>query len=662
MARSQWPVAALLAGATAAAYSGLWWNQFITYDDPVYVTDNPVVRQGLSGAGLRWAFTTGTAGNWHPLTWISHMLDVTLFGLAAGPHHLMNLAIHIVNVVLLFVVLQRMTGARTRSALVAALFALHPLHVESVAWIAERKDLLSTTFLFLALGCYVGFVRRPSAARYAAVAGCFLLGLLCKPMIVTFPFLLLLLDHWPLRRTADLQARILEKVPLFALSTASSIATLIVQHRGQTTASLDAIPFLWRIGNALVAYARYIGATLWPAKLAVLYPHPGAWPALLVGASALALTVASVQFTVDRMRRPALFTGWFWFLGLLVPTIGLVQVGLQAMADRYTYVPLVGLFLMAVWGIPEFVPRRAPWRFLLALATAAALGGLASATVRQVRVWRDSETLYRAALAVTRDNAIIAYNLANLLADRGALDEAVTYYMDAIRIDPDFAEPYVNLGNALRKLGRPAEALAHYRNALRIEPGSALALNDLGLAYEELGRNEDAIVAYQAALRVRPDYAGAFRNLARANARRGTLDQAVKAYRHALIHEPASDRTRQDLAATLAVLADRAVARGHLAEAAFRFEESARLGRFDAREQLTFAIVLHALGRRDAALAVYCGAVQREPALARIPMVWSGPEPSDEALERIVADMTTGTCPTRGSPGAERTPVVDGDE
>jgi len=444
---------ALLPYAALALLTLLAWlptlhNGFVNLDDGFYVTGNPWVLKGLTREGLAWTLTANVANNWHPLTLVSHMLDVQIFGLHAAGHHGTSLALHIANVLLLFAVLRGMTGAPGRSALVAALFAVHPTHVESVAWVAERKDVLSALFWILAMGAWTAWTRRPSTGRYLLVMVLMILGLASKPMVVTLPFALLLLDLWPLDRLQlGWRRLILEKLPLLALSAASSLVTL----RYQTTSmvSLDLLPWTFRLSNAAVSYAAYLGKTLFPWHLAVFYPIL-AIPAWKVVGS-LALLLAITALAVWKARRfPWLLTGWLWFLGTLVPVIGLVQVGRQAMADRYLYLPSIGLFLALVWGIAELVKPR---RVRIAVAAVAVLL-LATGTWMQVRSWRDSVTLYRHALAVTENNYVAHVGLAKALVAKRDWDGAAEQFRAAIALRPEFREARLGLEAVLRAAGR----------------------------------------------------------------------------------------------------------------------------------------------------------------------------------------------------------------
>ncbi len=436
-------ISLLLIIATFMAFWQVTHCDFINFDDPEYVTDNRHVQDGLTVEGILWAFTTGHAANWHPLTWISHMVDVQLFGLQPGWHHLTNLLFHLANTLLLFLVLNRMTKALWQSAFVAALFALHPLHVESVAWVAERKDVLSTFFWMLTMGMYVSYVARPGLTRYLTLLLCFALGLMAKPMLVTLPFVLLLLDYWPLqrleqkkppqevrkplskdkKRTPPVKAPVqpvdhwplirpllTEKIPLFVLAVLSSIVTYLVQHHGGAVESLEAFPPSARVANAFVSYSTYMVKMLWPTNLAVFYPHPRWWPLWQVLGSVVLLIAITVLAIRGAKKRPYAAVGWLWYVGTLVPVIGVVQVGSQAMADRYTYIPLVGLFIIVAWAVPELLKKWPYRKEALIVLSALCLLCLFLVTWRQVGYWRNSIALYDHALEVTDANSLIHNN------------------------------------------------------------------------------------------------------------------------------------------------------------------------------------------------------------------------------------------------------------
>ena len=507
-------ICVLLVALIVAIYAQTVTFDFVLYDDPDYVTQNSVVREGVTSGGVVWALTAMHASNWHPLTWMSHMLDYQLFGANAGGHHLTNVLLHVLNTLALFVLLRRLTTETWPSAFVAALFAVHPLHVESVAWVAERKDVLSTLFFLLATLAYVGFVRKGGAARYAGVAILFALGLMAKPMLVTLPLVLLLLDYWPLRRQGSWVELVVEKLPLFALSAISAVLTVIAQRAGGSMESTDLVPFYLRIVNATVSYARYVGKILVPADLGVLYPHPNLaggtpWTAWQLAAAGSLLVVITVLVVAASARRRYLPVGWFFFAITLLPVIGLVQVGQQAMADRYTYVPSIGLFVIVAWGARDGI-RSLRWRPEVKRATVAivvsavVLAGTV-ASWAQVRHWRNSLTLFERALAVTAPTPIMLSNLGVVLAEAGRLDEAIAYQRRALEIKPDYARAHNNLGIAYQVTGRLGQAVQHYRWSLEIDPRSAATHNNLGMALRDLGRRDEAIEHYRRALEIDPE-------------------------------------------------------------------------------------------------------------------------------------------------------------
>ncbi len=548
--------------AIGAIYGQVRHHSFVNIDDQAYVYENPYVLQGMSWMGLQHACTSFVAANWHPLTWLSHMVDVDLFGLDAGLHHLVNVLIHLVNTLLLFLVLLRITGASWRSAMVAALFAVHPLHVESVAWVSERKDVLSGFFFLLTLAAYGEYVRRRTGGRYLAVIALFALGLLAKPMLVTLPFVLLLLDAWPLRRLASeppapgllaprLRALLWEKLPLFALAAAASILTYLAQRHGGAEVRLEAIPLGSRLANAVVSYGAYLTQTVWPAGLASFYPHPAflgeAASPWRVATAAFAL--ATISFVVWRARRdrPYLAVGWLWFLGMLLPVIGIVQVGVQARADRYTYLPLIGLFVGAVWGGGDIIgssPRR---RGVAAAGATLAVLALGVASWRQVQYWRDSITLHAHALRVTEHNWAAWVGLADAYSERGRIQEAIAADQEAIRIRPGLSEAWNGMGASYGRLGQHEEAIHCFSEAVRIEPGYGEAWYNLGTAYGLLARHEEAAVCFRKAVRLRPEDVRAWANLALASQILGDTSQAIESYRQLQRLDPrrAEDLRRQ---------------------------------------------------------------------------------------------------------------------
>jgi Flp pilus assembly protein TadD len=546
--RGRWMAAAAIALGTAFVFAPLLAARFVNYDDPVYVYENAEVRSGLHAATLRWAWTTGAAANWHPLTWMSHLLDVSLFGLRPAGHHATSVFLHALNAALLFLVLDRATRMRGRAAVVALLFAVHPLHVQSVAWIAERKDVLSTFLWFAATWVYLRHAEAPSPARWGAVTLLFVLGLTAKPMLVTFPFALLLLDFWPLQRRGW-KPLLLEKVPWILLAAASSAVTYLVQREGRAVGGFEQYPLPVRLGNALLACGAYLRKTLWPSDLAVFYPHPGAhlswgaaagWGLLLVGISAAAVR--------ERRSRPFLFVGWFWFLGTLVPTLGLVQVGEQAAADRYTYVPLLGIFLMVVWGVAEWIPGRSAQA---GLATAAVLACAGATRIRELPAWSDSATLWTRALEATRDNYTAMLNLSALRIEQGRIRDAAALLRRAVVLRPDNPMIRSNLGLVLTHLGESDEASVHYLRALELEPNYPEAHSNLGFWLATKGRAAEAIVHWKEAIRLAGDYAAPWYNWGSLLARQGQWVEAEAKLRRALQLRPDYGEAHANLAVVL---------------------------------------------------------------------------------------------------------------
>ena len=544
----------VLAAVTFVAYIQLQSHDFLNYDDNLYITDNPRVRSGLSQESIVWAFTATYAANWHPLTWLSHMLDCELYGLNPKGHHLTNLLLHVTNALLLFLVLFRMTGAPWRSIFVAALFAIHPLHVESVAWVAERKDVLSTLFWILTIWAYAHYADRPGLNRYLLVLLLFALGLMAKPMLVTLPFVLLLIDYWPLGRLRLAQlipatssenqgtpvfSLILEKVPLLALTAVSILVTVLAQQKGSGLAPVDLIPIKARFLNTPVSYVGYIAKMVWPRNLAVFYPHPGSdletWQA---AGAAILLVCITLAVIWTRRRHPYLIVGWLWYLGTLVPVIGLVQVGLQAMADRYTYVPLVGLFIMVAWGVPEILKGWRHGLTLLAVSTSIVFLAFTVCTWSQLRHWRNSITLFTQALNVTSNNYVAHLNLGLALRVKGNLDDAIYHYNEALRIKPNYALAHNNLGVALKNKGQIREAMYHYIEALQINPDYAQAHNNMGVVLGMQGKLVEAAEHFYQALRLNPDYAGAHYNLGKIKAEQGKFEEAYDHFSQAIKLRP----------------------------------------------------------------------------------------------------------------------------
>ncbi len=502
---------ALFAG-TFLLYLPARANGFVDYDDGSYITKNPEVLAGMTRDGLRWALAEFHSANWHPLTWLSHMLDVELFGLDAGRHHLMNAGLHALNAALLFLFLAAATRGFWPSVAVAVLFAAHPLRVESVAWASERKDVLSSAFFFAALLAYTSYVKRRGALRYVLVAGLFGLGLLAKPMLVTLPLLLLLLDLWPFGRWQREPWRrlALEKAPLVLLALASALVTIAAQQAGEALRTFEALPLATRVANAFLAYAAYVARSVWPRSLAIFYPHPGLvyddytpW-SLLTCAAALAIVAVSGLAVLHAKRRPWFFVGWFWYLIMALPVIGILQVGAQWMADRYAYLPTIGLYLAVVFGIARLFPTPRGQAFLgFAGVVLAAL--FARGTLKQLAIWKNTRTLFEHALAVTERNYVAHMNLGILEHHEGHLDAAEAHYLAALEIAPRAADAHSNLGGLYYSRDAYQEARTHLERALEIDPSFTKARLNLGLVRRELGDREGALSEFRSALARKPD-------------------------------------------------------------------------------------------------------------------------------------------------------------
>ncbi len=569
-------------------------HHFINYDDPSYIIDNLHVNTGLNANNIAWAFTSVHSSNWHPVTWLSHMLDVQLFGLAPKGHHLVNVMFHLINTLLLYFLLFGTTKSHWKSSFVAALFALHPLHVESVAWVSERKDVLSAFFFFITLILYVWYVRRPVFRRYLLALFAFALGLMSKPMLVTLPFILLLMDYWPLQRITQyegivdakgnsitekeqstLRQLILEKFPFLALSTLSCIITFYAQSRGGAVAKIKSVPISFRFLNSLVAYANYIFKTILPLKLSVIYPLPDTITVLHGLATGLLLTVISTISIRMWRRHPYFIVGWLWYIGMLVPVIGLVQVGRQSMADRYTYLPLTGLFIIVAWGVPSILKN---WRYrntLLSIMSVLFLFTYSLLTWFQLGYWKNSVTLFRHATQAISKN-YVAYNLlGSTYTQSDMLDEAISNYLEALRISPDDEEAISGIGIALAKKGDLERATSYFRKAAYLEPDSAECHSNLGFALSQQGQFEDgirhlleavrlqpgnpknaeihfhigtslaalgeidpSIDHFVKAIRIKPDFVEAHYNLGVALAKQGRWDQAIASFSMALQLKP----------------------------------------------------------------------------------------------------------------------------
>jgi Flp pilus assembly protein TadD len=556
----------LLAAVTLTLYWPVQSFDFVNFDDDIYVTDNRQVQGGLSMEGLRWAFTTFHTGNWHPLTWISHMTDVEAYGLDAGGHHRTNALIHAAAAFLLCCVLWAMTGSLWGSALASSLFAIHPLHVESVAWVAERKDVLSGFFWILTMGTYAYYVRRPTLRRYLWVLLSFGLGLLSKPMLVTLPFVLLLFDYWPLKRwagartvfdpwvqaggtqgRADMLRLIVEKVPLFFITAAACIVTLIAQRGVGALWSLERMPFEQRLANALVAYMEYIRKMLWPADLSVLYPHAGMPPAWKTGLAVMLM--ASLSYVAVRKARemPFLLVGWLWYLGTLVPVIGIIQVGSQSMADRYTYLPLVGLFIVAAWGAKWIVEKRPLLKHVVIACVVVALAGLLVPSRVQIETWKNSVTLFEQSLRTTEVNPLAHHNIGAYYLERNECQKAVPHFLMALEAKKDYPYALSNLGVCTSRGNDPERALRLFDKAIRIEPRFTKARIDRANYLMRLGRLEEAGMEFLEILNMKPDHEAAHTNLGLIFVQQGKLGDAEAHLQEALRVNPRNAEAHNNL-------------------------------------------------------------------------------------------------------------------
>ena len=617
-------VCGLLVAAVAVVFGQTVRHEFVNFDDDRYVYDNPQVSSGLTLHGVAWAMTHSHVGNWHPLTSISHMLDCQFYGIQPGGHHLTNVVLHAATAVLLLLVLRSMTGQLWPSALVAALFAVHPLRVESVAWVAERKDVLSGLFFMATLGAYVGYVRRPASFwRYALIMVLLALGLMAKPMLVTTPLVLLLLDYWPLERFGEcpatedarpLRSRFLrlfvEKIPLLVLAAASCVATLLGQV--EAMAPGDLIPMPSRIANAVVSYAGYLGQMFYPVDLAVLYPHlGGGLPIWKIVGAALLLVGISVVAVVGRRRHPYVLVGWLWYLGTLVPVIGLVQVGSQAMADRYTYLPQIGICLAVVWAAGRAAGSWPYRRYLYGGVSALAIAVLMACAWRQAAFWRNNETLWTQTLACTSRNAIAENDLALALVNAGRIDEALPYFREAVEIRPQLVEAYSNLGDALLRKNRVDEAIAQFEKALTIKPRHAELHNNLGVALARRGETDDAIPHYRTALELKPEYAQAQFNLGNALLQKGQFDEAFTCYRKALELKPLDPAIHKNFGNALAQT-------GKLDEAIAQYRQALEIVPGDGDIYNNLGNALCHQGRIDDAIATFQIAQKAKPSDVRV--------------------------------------------
>jgi len=569
----------------SGAYFQVHSFDFIKYDDPEFVVDNVHLRSGLTLDAIRWAMTSLYAANWFPLTWISYMLGYRVYGLNSGWHHLTNVALHVLNTLLLFGILKRMTGARWRSAFVAFAFGLHPMHVEPVAWIAERKEVLSGLFWFLTIWTYLSYLNKPGIYRYLLVVLAFSGGLMSKPMIVTLPFVLLLLDLWPLKRWGTIPTRriILEKVPLLALSAGVSVISFLAQKSGGAVSSLALIPLSLRIQNAVVSYAIYVLKFLWPGNLSIIYPFDADFPKWQVVAAILALSLA----TIAALRRPFIIVGWLWFLGTLVPVIGFIQVGAQSRADRYTYIPFIGLSIIAAWGLGELSKMSKQAAIAVAVVVSSAWFAI---TVMDVGYWRNSIAIFEHAVQVTNNNWMAQTRLAQGLLFDGRVAEAIPYLEESLRLNPDDPESHVILGEAFSKSDKLGDASKQFAAAVRLRPDDADAQEGLGMVFTDLGRLQEARSHLLEAIRLRPDDADSHYNLGRLYGLSGQADHAIAQFAEAVRLKPNDAAGHYNLATALAVA-------GHVDQACDQFRIAMQLKPDYAEAHLSLARLLASVGR-----------------------------------------------------------------
>jgi len=523
--------------ATATIYWQVKDHEFINYDDNIYVTENLNVQAGLTRESVSWAFTTSHHATWFPMTWLSHMLDYQLYGLHPKGHHLTSLFLHIANALILFIVLSRMTGALWQSGFVAVIFALHPFNVESVAWVAQRTNVLSTFFWLLTMWAYIRYVEKPNIKRSGLMVLFFALGLMSKPMLVTLPFVLLLMDYWPLRRFKlgqekgngdipekytdkgpDILRLVREKIPLFLLATGAGIVTFIVQKSGGAFQSMETISLSARLTNAMVSYLEYLEKMIWPRGLSILYPHPGntlaVWKGILCGMALVGITIISIRLI---RKAPYFAVGWFWYLGTLVPVIGIVQAGGHAMADRYAYIPLIGIFIIVAWGVPELISKWRHKEKVLSVSAGILIPTLMVMTWTQVGHWKNSITIYKHAIRVTDKKypslALIHNNLGIALRVEQKKEEAISHYKMAIKLNPNYTKAHYNLGNALFSMNETEEAISHYKTAVKLKPNYTNAHYNLGYALLQKGEMKEAVHHFRETLKLRPDFVAARNHL-----------------------------------------------------------------------------------------------------------------------------------------------------
>jgi tetratricopeptide (TPR) repeat protein len=665
--------------ATLMAYWQVLHSDFVNLDDPMYVTENRYVNTGFTWENIRWVFSVGKIAYWHPLTWVSHILDCQLYGLRPGLHHLTNLIIHIANILLLFGVLKRMTGAVWKSAFVAAVFALHPINVDSVAWVTERKSVLSTLFWLLTMWVYADYAQRGGVWRYLITLLLFALGLLAKPMLVTLPFVMLLLDYWPLgrfrlRQNLELSARaspvfqlVMEKVPFFALSAVSVYLSFLSVRRLGIMISTELVPIKLRLANALVSYIGYIGKLIWPRKLAVFYPYPENVATWENAGALVILLCATIVLLVVFTRRPYLGVGWLWYVGTLVPVIGLVQAGLwPALADRWAYVPMIGLAILTAWGIGDIAAK---WRLrgpVLIFAASTCLSVLLVCTHLQVGYWHNSFTLLTRALKVTSGNYIAHLNLGNVFIKEKKTDEAIRQYKEAIEIYNNYPDAHYGLGialglqekydeaikeyytvlrldknywkagfhlaNALAKIGQLDEAISCYEKVVQLHPNDVEVYNNFAMALAKKGKIKEAIEYYNKSLEIKPDSVEVLNNLSIALTEEGKFDQAIAHFKNALSIKPSFAETYYNLASTLMQM-------GQLDEAVAYYREFLQLSPDNADAYYGLGLVLAQQKKYDEAITHFGRAVQLNPDFAQayynLGIIFADHNDLDKAVEQF---------------------------
>lgn len=630
MKRKELILALILVAAAWAVYWPVKDHEFVNFDDGEYITENWVIQKGLNRESVAWAFTTTFPTYWHPLTWLSIMADVELFGLEPGRHHLSNVFLHTINSLLLFFILLRMTGAVWRSFWVALLFALHPLHVESVAWATARKDVLSTFFLFLTIWAYYGYTKKQTVKRYVLVIVLYSLGLMSKPMLVTLPFMLLLMDFWPLgrlhlqepaspkkkrgKRPAAVDrpgtpafSLVLEKLPFLGLALICTLAVSFLRTAGEPFLGFDLRPLTLRMANALVSYVGYLFQMIWPMNLSVYYPFPISLPTWQVAGSALVLVLVSLLAIRSAPRRPYFLVGWLWYLVTFFPVIGLVQWGLwPATADRFTYVPLIGIFLIVAWGIPEITERWERRNAILAASSGAAVLYFSAFTWFQLSHWQNSITLFTRALEVTDNNYIAHNNLGVALKEKGEVDSAVRHYKESLRIFPFFSLAHANLGNALRGQGKVNEAIVHYQEALKARPKDEVAHHNLGIALAMKGQLKEAIFHFQESIRVYPYHPGTHLNLGLALAKQERMDEAIACFLEGIRLKPAYP----EALFSLGVAID---SQGKLEEAVSYYRKALELKAKDGHIHYSLGMALARKGEIEKAARHFSEAVRLKP-------------------------------------------------